>query len=165
MRAVSPGDIVFQVLVKGHWPQLGFSHHPMIEHFKFVKAHTRRRYGRALATKKSSGSSCRPQQPYYWCSRIGSRLPVRVRAASTSQSRALNGRRGTLPMDVLVVNRSAAAAVPLPSCSSNDVRQLRFKGLIRLRRSYLLRAHDPPRRNPMRPLVPHCGPSLRTSWA
>ena len=37
---------------------------------------------------------------------------------------------------------SAAAAVPLPSCSWNDVRQLRFRGLIRLRRSYLLRAHD-----------------------
>jgi hypothetical protein len=30
----------------------------------------------------------------------------------------------------------------LPSCSSNAVRQPRFRGLIRLRRSYLLRAHD-----------------------
>jgi hypothetical protein len=39
---------------------------------------------------------------------------------------------------------SAAAAVPLPSCSWNDVRQPRFRGLIRLRRSYLLRAHDLP---------------------
>ena len=36
----------------------------------------------------------------------------------------------------------AAAAAPLPSCSWNDVRQPRFKGLIPLRRSYLLRAHD-----------------------
>ena len=37
---------------------------------------------------------------------------------------------------------SAAAGVPLPSCSWNDARQPRFRGLIRLRRSYLLRAHD-----------------------
>ena len=39
---------------------------------------------------------------------------------------------------------SAAAAVPLPSCSWNDVRQPRFRGLIRLRRSYLLRARGLP---------------------
>ena len=37
---------------------------------------------------------------------------------------------------------SDAAPVPLPSCSWNDARQPRFRGLIRLRRSYLLRAHD-----------------------